>query len=382
MPKWLKNRDNIINIVIILAIIAVAWFGGYFYAKNQTSSDSTGPGIIRQAWDDLYSNYIDQSALNSDNMTQAAINGIISTLNDPHTAYLTKAEMIDFLNGLQGQYVGIGVTITSQNGTITVVKVTPDSPAEKAGMKADDAILEVNGESVSGLSLDDVTTKMAGPENTIVELTILHEGETQPVKLEITRAKLDLPSVYYEMQGDIAYIYINHFTEHTETELAPVIKQLKEDNAKGIILDLRSNLGGYLNIAIQVASNFIAEGVIVKVKNSEGTEDVYEADKDVEKTDLPMVVLVDKYSASASEVVTGALQDHGRAIIAGTTTYGKGSVNQIFQLSDGSGIYITIARWLTPNDRLIEGQGITPDYPLDVTGADEIQWAVKYLDSH
>jgi carboxyl-terminal processing protease len=229
------------------------------------------------------------------------------------------------------------------------------------------------------LSLDVAVSKIRGPTGTAVKLLILRAGESQPVEIELTRAIVELPSVIYEMRGEIAYIIINQFTERTDTELTPVIQKLKEDKAKGIVLDLRDDSGGWLDIVIRVASHFISEGVIVKVRSNEGIIETHEAIPGLETTDLPMVVLVNNYSASGSEVLAGALQDHHRALITGNTTYGKGSVTSPVQLSDGSGLYITIARWLTPNDRLIEGQGIEPDKKLDLTGEAELQWAIDYL---
>lgn len=376
-----KSPKVIISTLLVIVIILT--FGCVFFAcRSVTPATISGGEVINQAWDLLFSHYIDQSKLNSANMTEAAIEALLNTIKDPHMAYLTKAEYDAFFESLQGQYAGIGAVVTSENNTIKIVNVFPESPAEKAGVKAGDTVLEINGESVAGMTLDVAVSKVRGPENTVVTLLILHENETEPVLVDITRANVALPSVYYQLKDGIACIGIVQFTERTEDELAPIITQMKNDNAKGIVLDLRGNTGGYLDIVIQVASHFIPEGVIAKVRNSDGSIELYEAVGGEETTDLPMVVLVDNYSASGSEVLTGALQDYGRALIAGTTTYGKGSVNQLYQLYDGSGIYITIARWLTPQDRLIEGQGITPDETLEITGAEELQWAINYLNNH
>ncbi len=374
-----KSPKFIISSLLVIAIILA--FGCVFFACESRTAVS-GPETINQAWDLLLNHYVDQSKLNSDNMTNAAIQGILDTIGDPHMAYMTPAEYNQFTESLQGQYAGIGTVVSTDNDTIVIISVYINSPAEKAGAKAGDVIMEVNGESIAGLSLDQVVAKVRGPADTTVTLQVLHKGDTEPVTLQMTRTTLPIPSVYYTMKGTIAYIGISQFTERTETEIAPIITQLKAAKATGIVLDLRGNTGGYLDIAVQVASNFIPTGVIAKVKNSDGTTQIYNAVEGEETTDLPMVVLVDHYTASGSEVVSGALQDYGRALIAGTITYGKGSVNQLYQLDNGSGLYITIARWLTPHDRLIEGQGIIPDFSLDITGTDELQWAINYLSSN
>ena len=220
-----------------------------------------------------------------------------------------------------------------------------------------------------------------GPKGTSVRLLILHQGETEPEEIEIVRAEIELPSVYFEMRGDIAYINITYFSERTDEELSPVLESITQEAATGIILDLRSNPGGLLETVVDVASHFLKEGVVVDVVDNQGKHTSSSVKPSEITTDLPMVVLVDNYSASGSEVLAGALQDHGRATIAGTKTYGKGSVNILRQLKDGSGLYITTARWLTPNGRLIEGKGIDPDYELK-EGEDAIQWAIDYLKIH
>jgi carboxyl-terminal processing protease len=199
------------------------------------------------------------------------------------------------------------------------------------------------------------------------------------VQIDIVRARVEVPSVVAEMRGDIVHIIISQFTTRTETEFEPVIEDLKSENARGIVLDLRGNPGGPLEIVVQVASHFITDGVIASVRSNQGEIERYDAVGGEVTTDLPVVVLVDEFSASGSEVLSGALQDYGRAVIAGNVTYGKGSVNILRQLSDGSGIYITIARWLTPKCRLIEGHGIDPDIKLELTGEEALQWAIDYL---
>ena len=239
--------------------------------------------------------------------------------------------------------------------------------------------MEVNDRSASELSLTEVVLNIRGPKGTPVRLLILHQGETEPEEIEIIRDEIEVPSVHFEMKGDIAYIIITYFSERTDEELSPVLQSIIQEAATGIILDLRSNPGGLLQTVVDVASHFLKEGVVVDVVDNQGKHTTSTVKPKETTTDLLLVVLVDSYSASGSEVLAGALQDYDRATIAGTTTYGKGSVNILLQLKDGSGLYITTARWLTPNGRPIEGEGIDPDYELELEGEDAIEWAIDYL---
>jgi carboxyl-terminal processing protease len=230
------------------------------------------------------------------------------------------------------------------------------------------------------MSLEEAVLRIRGPQGTSVRLLILHDGKTEPEALTVVRAAIDVPSVTFEMKEDIAYIRIHQFSERTETEMRDILKNdLPGKGAKGIILDLRSNPGGFLDIVVQVAGHFIKEGVVVYVVDNEGKRTASSVRPTDVRTDLPIVALSDNFSASGSEVLMGALQDHGRATVAGTRTFGKGSVDQFFTLSDGSGLYVTIARWLTPDGRLIEGKGIEPDITLTLQGDNTTQWAMDYL---
>jgi carboxyl-terminal processing protease len=378
--------------VILIAVIALAFAGGYvfgvFHNSNNLPFVSVSPNstadkerldAVDQAWGIIFTDYVDKSRLNSANMSRAAIVGMIETLNDPYTSYLDEEQYEIGRTSLEGSYNGIGAYVTMRDNQLTIIAPIADSPAAKAGIKAGDVILQIDGEPVADLSLAEAIIKIRGPQNTMVRLLIQHEGETEPVEIEVVRATLQLPSVHFEMKGQIAYINISDFTERTADELAEITKELGSYNATGIILDLRGNPGGLLEPVINVASQFLTDGVVLEMRSNRGQITTFRVNKDMPKTDLPMVVLVNSASASGSEVLAGALQDHGRALIAGTTTYGKGSVNMLYHLSDGSGIYITTARWLTPNGRLIEGQGIEPDKKLELTGDEAVQWAIDYL---
>lgn len=377
----MSKLSKIFVSMLLVVVIALAFGGGFTFGKTRGSRGAEGLDVVGQAWNFILTDYVDRTKLNSENMSRAAIEGIIGTLNDPYTSYLNASEYESFGSSLSGGFVGIGVIVSLRDKQLLIVAPIPGSPAEKAGLKSGDSIIRINDESVTDMSLDVAASKIKGPAGTTVKLLILHEGETEPVEMEITRTRVEIPSIHFEMRGNIAYIHIAQFTERTETELAPIIQKLEEENAKGIVLDLRGNPGGFLDIVVKVTSHFMTEGVIVEVKSNLDKIDTYSVSPGVASTSLPMVALVDNFSASSSEVLAGALQDHHRALISGNTTYGKGSVNYLHQLSDGSGLYITTGRWLTPNGRLIEGQGIEPDVKLELIGEDAIKWAVDYLTS-
>ena len=364
---------------LALIVITVICFTGCNLIPVEISKAESGIDTISEAWDIISREYVESSKINSSNMTRAAISGIIETLDDPYTTYLTPEEFKISQSSISGEFDGIGAVVGERDGNLVIVYPFTDSPAEKAGIRSGDTINAINGEPATGMNVDLAVSKIRGPKGTTVVLTILHEGENEPVVITVTRNKIEINSVNYEMRGDIAYINILQFTERTEQEFAPVIRQLKDANAKGIILDLRGNPGGLLDIVIDIASHFIPEGVIAQVRSNKGVVKTESAHKGLVTTDLPLVVLVDEFSASGSEVLSGALQDHNRALIAGNVTYGKGSVNYLYQLSDGSGLYITSSRWLTPDGRLIEGQGIEPDVKLELLDDEAIDWAIDYL---
>jgi len=306
---------------------------------------------------------------------------MVEALDDPYSAYLDAETYQLSLSDLAGKFEGIGAYVAVKDEQIMIIAPIPDSPAAKAGIKAGDIILGIDDKPASEMSLAEAVLYIRGPKGTSVRLLILHQGETEPEEIEIVRAEIELSSVYFEMRGDIAYINIAYFSERTNEELSPVLQSITQEAATGIILDLRSNPGGLLQTVVDVASRFLKEGVVVDVVDNQGQHTASTVKPKGTTTDLPLVVLVDSYSASGSEVLAGALQDYARAIIAGTKTYGKGSVNILHQLEDGSGLYITTARWLTPNGRPIEGEGIDPDYELDLE-EDAIGWAIDYLKSY
>lgn len=364
-------------IVSLVAVVAFSFAGGCAASGRVAQPPASGVTTINEAWNIIFSDYVDQTRLDARALSRAAIEGMLKELNDPYTSYLDPENYKLSTSSLGGQFDGIGATVALREGKLTIIAPMPDSPAAKAGIKSGDVILEINGKSTEGLSLETAVLSIRGPRGTAVKLLVLHLDDPKPVEIEIIRARVEVVSVSYEMKEDIAYININHFSERTSAEVTVALQGTK--GAKGIVLDLRSNPGGLLEAVIDVASHFLSEGIVVQVRSNQQQLTTREAKPSNTTTDLPVVVLTDNFSASGSEVLSGALQDHRRAVIAGTQTFGKGSVNVLRPLSDGSGIYITTARWLTPNGRLIEGKGIEPDIKLELKDEEAIRWAIDYL---
>jgi carboxyl-terminal processing protease len=372
----MSRKMKIAISLFLTVIIALAFTAGCFIS-GVSETPKSDLDVVEQAWEIILQDYVENDQIDTEALAQGAVRGMVEALDDPYTSFLDPEAYQLSLSSLEGSFEGIGAYVTIKDEQLMIISPIADSPADKAGIRAGDIILEIDGQSTTGMSLVEAILKVQGPEGTRVELLVLHEGETEPELISIVRAVIEVPSVDFEMREEIAYIKITEFSERTAVELLAVMEVVNRQ-ASGIILDLRGNPGGLLETVIDVASFFLKEGVVVDVVDNEGNHDAYSVETGWMITDLPMVVLVDEYSASGSEVLAGALQDYGRATIAGTTTFGKGSVNILRQLDDGSGIYLTNARWLTPKGRLIEGVGIYPDYELD-EGEDAIQWAMDYL---
>ena len=367
--------------LILVAILALSFGTGYNIGRTP-SGLGEGLEVVKQAWNIIFDDYVDRDQLDSNALSQGAIEGMIEALDDPYSSYLDAETHQLGLSSLEGEIEGIGAQVAIRDEQLTIIAPIADSPAAKAGIRAGDVVLEIDGSPTAEMSLAEAVLNIRGPKGTSVSLLIRHQNEAEPEEIEIVRAKIELPSVRFEMREDIAYINITYFSGRTNEELLPVLENLVEEEARGIILDLRSNPGGILKIVIDVVSRFLSEGVVVNVVDNQGKRTALEVKPSEVTTGLPMVVLVDSFSASGSEVLAGALQDYGRATIAGSQTFGKGSVNILRQLKDGSGLYLTTARWLTPDGRPIEGKGIKPDHELKLEGEEAIQWAIDYLKSH
>ena len=293
----------------------------------------------------------------------AAIKGMLSSL-DPHSAYLQEEDFTDLQESTSGKFGGLGIEVGMDNGLIRVITPIDDTPAEKAGILAGDLIVTLDGEAIVGMTLDDAISRMRGEPGTNIKLEVRREGAPELLKFNLERAEIKVASVRTDMlSGDIGYVRITQFQEKTGFELQKAVsKWQKETPVKGLILDLRNNPGGVLNAAVDVVNTFIDSGLIVYTEGREAMANVrYQASARTQMPDTPVVVLINGGSASASEIVAGALQDHGRAVIVGTQSFGKGSVQTVLPVTETAAVKLTTARYFTPNGRSIQAQGISPD---------------------
>jgi carboxyl-terminal processing protease len=324
-----------------------------------------------EVWDLVQKEYVDQP-VDQEKMMRGAIRGMLEALGDQHTSYMDPDQYRQANIEMQGDYEGIGAWVDTTGEYMVIISPMPGSPAEKAGLKTGDTIIAVDKEDMTNVDGSLVLRKVLGPAGTPVTLTIRREGEEKPFDVTITRAKITIPSVTSKMiDNNIAYIQVLSFAEDTNQELEKSLKELLAKNPKGIILDLRNNPGGYLKTAIEVVSQFIPQGVVMYEEYGDGTRNEFDALPNGLATDIPLVVLVNEGSASASEIVAGAIQDVGRAKLVGVTTYGKGSVQTWTPLNNEQGaVRITVARWLTPKGRQIHKIGLEPDINIELTKED------------
>lgn len=328
-----------------------------------------------QSWNIVHDQYVNQP-VDDQTLMQGAIRGMVQALGDPHSSYNDPVQTAQMSKSLQGDYEGIGAYVDITGQYLKITAPFPGSPAEKAGLKPNDLIIAVDGVDMTGVDGNLVLQKVLGPAGTNVVLTISRSGVDKPFDVTVTRAKVSAPSITSKMlDGNIGYISIGTFGEKTTDELTKALQTLMPQKPVGLIIDLRNNGGGYLQTAIEVLSQFIKSGDLMFEQFGDGNRKTYTALGHGLATDVPLVVLVNKGTASASEITAGAIQDYGRGKLVGETTYGKGSVQSVNPITDARGadagtVRVTIAHWLTPKERLIQGKGLTPDVEITLTDAD------------
>ncbi len=344
---------------LMLALVFGVWIGkGWEHTGHATESYEelrTFSEVLTQ----VQKNYVDETKVKD--LVQGAIRGMLSTL-DPHSAYMTPEMYKEMQVETKGEFGGVGIQIGVKDNRLAVIAPIEGTPAYRAGIKAGDFITKVNDESTKDLTLMDAVQKMRGPKGTKVNLTIQRDGTADPLQFSLVRDTIKIESVKSKVLDNIGYVRLTQFQEATGRDLSKALKQFKEQKIHSTILDLRNNPGGLLTAAVEVSEQFLPNGkLVVYTKGRESKKDEWFAKGKDQMEDAPMIILVNEGSASASEIVAGALQDYGRAVIVGTTSFGKGSVQTILPLGDGSGLRLTTAKYYTPKGRSIQSTGITPD---------------------
>ena len=350
----------------LAATIMLQSFDHFSAASAANSETYRQLNLFGDVFDRVRSDYVEQP--NESQLIDAAINGMLTSL-DPHSSYMNAKTFREMQVQTRGEFGGLGIEVTMENGVIKVVTPIDDTPAARAGVRAGDLITHLDGEQIQGLTLSQAVEKMRGRVNTPITLTIVREGSEQPIEIKVVRDIIRIQSVRARAEGDVGYVRVTTFNEQTQEGLAKAIDELKKelgDNLKGYIIDLRNNPGGLLDQAISVTDSFLERGEIVSTRgrNAEETQR-YNAEAGDLTDGKPVVVLINGGSASASEIVAGALQDHRRATVIGTRSFGKGSVQTIIPLGSNGAIRLTTARYYTPAGRSIQAKGIDPDITVE-----------------
>lgn len=386
-----------IFMLLVVGSFSVGMFVGGVFADEETPTTSTVlqstvesvlsttvPGSVAtpanteelfepfwQSWDLVHDIYIDQP-VDDEALMQGAIRGLMDSLGDQHSSYMDPDQYRQANLPLQGGYEGIGAWVDPNAEYLTIISPMPDSPAEEAGLISGDQIIAVDGEDMTGIDGNLVIRKVLGPAGTSLTLTVFREGDPEPFDVTLKRAHIEIPAVESEMlEDDIAYIKLFNFSATATEEISDALKELIDQEPQGLILDLRNNPGGERDAAVEIASQFVSEDVIMYQEYGDGSRDTFETVKGGQAKEIDLIVLVNEGSASGSEIVAGVIQDYERGALVGTTTFGKGSVqNWVPLVEDQGAVRVTIARWLTPNGRTIHGSGIEPDYIIEMTEED------------
>lgn len=387
-------KSRLINITMTLILTVAAFAGGYALGQLRLlqqplfRTDGGTPAQVEdtftpfwEVWDLVHVRFVDQP-IDDVALMEGAIEGMLTALDDPHTRYLSPEDEEMTRENMEGEIEGIGAEVSEEDGHIVIVSPIEGSPAEAAGLLPGDILLTADAVALSGMSVLEAAQLVRGPKGTVVVLGVEREGEQ--FELSIERDTIKIASVRGEMLEDnVAYVRLTQFGQNSDEDLEALLATLTAQNPKGVILDLRRNPGGSLETAVNIADEFLPAGIILYERFGTGRETEFESTDEGLADDLPLVVLLDEGSASASEVLAGAIQDRERGVLIGQTSFGKGTVQSWQGLSNGGGVRITTARWLTPNDTWIHDAGLTPDYfiPVAEVGEEDLQLeaAINFL---
>ncbi len=387
-----RHFPKVRTIFFSLVLVAIAFGGGMVFGEKKTDTvrasifdgkvtdkpGRTGRGqdvdfnLFWDVWDAVKKEYVDSGSLTEKKLFYGALKGIVSATGDPYSVFMNPEEATEFEDDLSGTFEGIGAEIGFRDNVLTIMAPIDDMPAMKAGVRAGDQIYEINGASTANLTLEEAIKKIRGPKGTEVTLTLLREKVEKPLTIKITRDTVLIKSIKttWQEKEKIYIIKVSNFNNDTENLFNEAVKDALSKKTQGLILDLRNNPGGYLDTAVAMASNWVSSGVIVSEQFGDNRKIEHNALGNAPLIDVPTVVLINQGSASASEIVAGALKDYGKAKLIGEKSFGKGSVQVLRELGDGSVVKITTAKWLTPKGSYIHEKGIEPDVVVDRTAED------------
>jgi carboxyl-terminal processing protease len=372
--------------ILVLAIVA-SFAAGLFIGKSGKSSaeniglaqnqelgkpEAVNFSLFWDVWNKVENEYVGRSKLDAEKMLYGAISGMLRALNDPYTLFLPPAESKKFQDDMRGDFEGIGAEIGLRKDVLTIIAPIEGTPAQRAGLQPQDIVLKINDTSTDNLNLDEAVNLIRGPKGTTVRLLVMRNDWKEPKEFAIVRDKINIPILKLEMKdSNIAYIRLYEFTENSPDEFDKAAKQVLKSNAKGVILDLRNNPGGYLEAAVNIAGWFLKSGNVVAIEDfGNGQKTEYRSKGNGSLGDRSVIVLVNQGSASASEILAGALRDDKQSKLVGQKTFGKGSVQQLDNLANGASLKITIAKWLTPSGQSIMNEGLEPDVKVEITDDD------------
>jgi carboxyl-terminal processing protease len=406
-PPSVHEKRGFLGIGLALLLAAAAFFSGLhlgsggpqngnleagvlsalFAAPSTLPEEGVDLGPFWRVWNLLEEKYVDtgEVALSPEERIQGAISGLVDSYGDPYTVFMPPEESAAFEESISGNFSGVGMEVGVRDGVITVIAPLPDTPAERAGILPMDVLVAINGTSTERMNVDEAVKLIRGEAGTTVTLTIFREGENEFRDVSVTREVITIPTSKTEVRGDVFVISLYNFNALAESQMQDALREFVASGKRKLVLDLRGNPGGYLQSATAIASYFLPTGkVIVREQFGDGKEEVlYRSQGRVLHSFAPtdMVVLIDEGSASASEILAGALEEHEVATLIGQPTFGKGSVQELISLPDGSSVKITIARWFTPNGRSISDGGLSPSVLIDRTPEDRLENKDPQLDA-
>ncbi len=369
----MKLFKGIGGLIFVVGVYALGTFSGYQLSQNRLIVRYSQPegadfSIFWEAYNTLKESYVFPDQINHQDIVYGAIAGMVDALGDPHTSFFTPDETKRFLENTDGRFEGVGMEVDIRDGQFQVVAPLKGTPADKAGLMPGDKILKIDDAETDNLSIEEAIRMIRGPRGTKVNLLVLRDGWEESREISITRDTIDLPSLEWELlEEDIAHIKFYHFYRNADSTFRDMALDLANSPVKGLILDLRNNSGGYLEVSQNIGGWFLNKGDIFVIEDDGRIRHEFKSKGSGGLSHFPLVVIMNQGSASASEILAGAVRDHNDAPIIGETSFGKGSIQKLERLRDGSSIKVTIANWLTPNGYTIAQKGLIPDYEIEMT---------------